>query len=104
MADGEDAPVVKIDEFIAAINNTGNKGASKLQWVSVVGVGTFLIVGIVPWMMWMISEVIPSNTKALVAIEKQSEDVEIELGRTRRAISKLSSLIQEEEDMEQAAP
>lgn len=100
----EQPTTIKIEELVAAINTTGGKGASKLQWVSVVGVGTFLIVGIVPWMMYLISNVIPTNTKALVAIESQSDDVEStlasveeELGRSRRAITKLSTLLQEEE-------
>lgn len=97
MPENQPPTTIKIDELVAAINTTGGKGASKLQWVSVVGVGTFLICGIVPWMMYMISNVIPANTKALVAIESQSEDVEEELGRTRRTITKLNSLLQDDE-------
>jgi hypothetical protein len=92
----EDDKQVNIKELVDAINS-GSSGGNKLQWIAVVGVGTFLIMGIVPWMMYMISEVVPANTKALVSVEAQSEDVEEELGRTRRAITKLSSLLQEEE-------
>ena len=100
----DEPTTIKIEELVAAINTTGGQGASKLQWVSVVGVGTFLIVGIVPWMMYLISNVIPANTKALVAIESQSDDVEAalgsveeELGRSRRTMTKLNTLLQEEE-------
>jgi hypothetical protein len=85
----------ELKQLVESINPGGK--ISRLQWVSVVGVGTFLIVGIVPWMMWMISVVIPANTEALIGIEKQAEDVEDELARTRRAIIKLSGLIQVED-------
>lgn len=69
---------VHVQELIAAIN--GRKAGDNKQWVAVVGVGTFLLLAIVPWMMVMIQklvyDIVPANTQALVKMESQQEDVE----------------------------
>lgn len=95
----EDAGTTNVTNF----QNTGN-GTSKWQWISVVGIGTFLLAGIVPWMMWMIgkmvNEVLPANTAAMTSIKEQSEDVEESLDtahddsvKTRTVMRALSAKI-----------
>ncbi len=86
---------VHVQELIAAIQGNGQQNNNRMPWVAVVGVGTVLIMAIVPWMMWMIGEVIPANTQALVKMEAQSEDVESALKATRDVIIDLKDAVKD---------
>jgi hypothetical protein len=87
------------------VNRTG--GTSRWQWISVVGVGTFLIVPVVFWMMRLISEVIPANTEAFIGVrealimsKEQDEDSERALRANTRALNKVADKIGPDEEIE----
>lgn len=87
------------------VHKTG--GVSKWQWVSVVGVGTFLIIPVVFWMMRLISEVIPKNTEAFIGVREalisnreQGEDIEKAMRSNNRALNKIADKIGPDEEEE----
>ena len=91
------------------VNVTKTGGLSRAQWVSVVGVGTVLLMGIVPWMMNTISNnqktmntTVEKNTVALTAVQEQSEDVESAIRSNTRVLNKLYDRIGPDEEAEEA--
>jgi hypothetical protein len=88
-----------------------DKSMSRWQWISVVGVGTVLIVGIVPWMMNMIGgnqeffeTTIQQNTTALTKVAEQGDDVERAIRSNTRALNKLAEVVGPDEDDEEPTP
>lgn len=66
---------VDVQALVAAIKGSGDdKAPAKWHWVSVVGVGTFLLVPIVFWLMYMVGNALPANTKALNSVDDELED------------------------------
>lgn len=88
-----------------------SRGPAKWHWISVVGVGTFLIVPVVFWMMNMISGliektndtieqtngVIDRNTAVVSASTEQMKDVEADLEASKRVMQRLYEKIGDEE-------
>ncbi len=73
---------------------------NRWHWVSVVGVGTFLIVPVVFWMMTLVSKaleknatVIENNTAAMTANKMQGEDVESAIRSNTRALNRINQKI-----------
>lgn len=96
--------MAEIDDIADVTVKVEKTGSSRLQWVSVVGVGTFLIVAIVPWMMNMISAntrlistTMQDNTVAITSMTEQSEDVERAIRANTRVLEKLGEQIQVDE-------
>ncbi len=79
VADESTNPVVNV--------NSGNTGGSmsRWQWISVVGVGTFLIVPVVFWMMNLIGDVIPANTEAMLGVKSAIEAGNVEASKQTEA-------------------
>lgn len=84
-----------------------DKAMSRWQWISVVGVGTVLIVGIVPWMMNMIGgnqkffeTTIQQNTTALTKVAEQGDDVERAIRSNTRALNKLAEVVGPDDEAE----
>lgn len=93
------------------VNVTKTGALSRMQWVSVVGVGTVLLVAIVPWMMTTISSnqkmmntIVDKNTIALTGVKEQSEDVESAIRSNTRVLNKLYQRIGPDEEAEEPQP
>ncbi len=96
MPEANDTPDVNVN-----VGKSDAGSMSKMQWVGVVGVGTVLIMGVVPWMMHMISSnnallttTITSNTAAISEMTAQSDDVEQAIEANTRMLGRLRDKIE----------
>jgi hypothetical protein len=85
-------------DFKVDVNQKG--GMSKWQAIGVVGIGTFLLTAIVPWMMYLIGTVIPKNTEAITTMTEQSKDVESAIRSNTRALNRINEKIGPDPDSE----